>query len=484
MKSVNSICDLIAQLRSFATNHNENFNNLYMKGFFADGLVEQLCRLGKLINTYGLSQYFVLNIDGDRIPSDEIEDTIFQSNHAEFELTFKKKSFIQEIYSVAGDIDEILYCSLETFKSDLGGLGLSSPLIEGAINNGNNTRIHVYQMDVRFGGSKLAVVPTECVELGDDWLSGSKLPASAVIHKHVHVVSSAPLKIDPQQFELTWGAIDCELAKPYRLAFAKHLFVSLCTNYYSDEKIEFKGIKHIEAELKADSADVSSHMLQSLSQSISWCYEKEDPDIPLQLIIDRLSLECSSGNLFTITQKTVSFALEQAKNNYKFVIAKRSDDYRKELKEIYKDVQSVTDKFADKAFSLASELLKSLLAIGFIFTVGTVSKAVVHSALLHSPEGKILFKIAGIYLVLSFFIRWLNASADLKVSESALKSWSGKLHNHISTQEINKLINSRIKWSKRFYLVSLAVVTMLQICIAYLVFDSENTLMLLGLNVR
>lgn len=481
MISVNSVCELLAKLRVLANTHNENLSNLYIKGFSGKDLIEPFVRLGELISAYSLSQYFVLNIDGERVLSSEIEEAINSPNWAEFELTFRKKSFIQETYSIAGDIDEILYCSLDAFTADFDSLGLTTPLIESAINNGTNTRIHVYQMGGYFGGPKLAVVPTEFTELGSDWLSGSKLPASDLIHRHVHIVSSIPLKIDPQQFELTWGAIDSELAKPYRLAFAKHLFVSLCTNYYSDDKVEFKGIKHIEAELNTHDVNVSSYTLQSLSQSISWCYEKEDPDIPLQLIIDRLSLECGSGNLLTITHKTVAFALEQAKNNYKFVIAKRSDDYRKELKEIYKDVQSVTDKFAERAFSLASELLRSLLAIGFVFTVGTVSKAVVNSALLHSPEGKILFKIAGVYLVLSFFIRWLNASADLRVSESALKSWSGKLHNHISTEEINKLISSRVIWSKCFYLVSLSMVAFLQLCIAYLVFDSENTLLLLGL---
>ena len=179
--------------------------------------------------------------------------------------------------------------------------------------------------------------------------------------------------------------------------------------------------------------------------------------------------------------RTLEYALEQAKSNYRFVIAKRSDDYRKELKEIYTDVQAVTDKFADKALLLASELLKSLLTIGFIFTVGTVSKAVVNNQLLHSPEGQLLFKVVAIFLIFSFFIRWLNASADLKISECALKSWSGKLHSHISREDVNKLINSRIFWSKIFYWSSLAVVTTVQVSIAYIAFFSENTLMLLNL---
>lgn len=481
MISVSNVCAAVAKLRSYAEKYNENINNLYMNGYFDDGLNKQLEFLAELITENSLSSYFILNIDDEIVVPEDIKSTITHPC-AEFELTFKKKEFIQELCSGAGDVDEVLYCCIESFSADLGGLGLSLPLEDGAINNTRNTRIHVYQMKNCFGGPKLAVVPADHSEsLGEDWLSGSKLPLPDKILKHVHIVSSTPLKLNPQQFELTWGDVSCELAKPFRQAFAKQLFLSLCTNYYSDEKVELKGVKHIETSLKEDGLDLKAELLSSLSECIAWCYGKEDPDIPLQLVIDRLSLECNSGNLMEVTYQTVNFAFEQAKSNYRFVIAKRSDDYRKELKEIYNDIQSVTDKFAEKAFSLASELLKSLLTIGFIFTVGTVSKAVVNNGLLHSPEGQMLFKLAGVFLGVSFFVRWLNASADLKVSERALRSWSNKLHNHIPTEEVDQLIDSQIFWSKVFYLTSLAITGLVQVHIAYFVYKSEFTLKLLGL---
>ncbi|WP_217898844.1 hypothetical protein, partial [Vibrio sp. V11_P1A41T118] len=73
-----------------------------------------------------------------------------------------------------------------------------------------------------------------------------------------------------------------------------------------------------------------------------------------------------------------------------------------------------------------------------------------------------MFKIIGLYLIFSFIIRWLNASSELKVSEQALRSWSKKLHNHISTQDVQDLINSHTRWSKYFYYASLAIVTGVQ----------------------
>lgn len=481
MISVNSVCEILAKLWAVAEINNENSSHFYLRGYYSDEVNQHLITLADTIIENNLHSHFLLNIDDEEVLFEELDDA-FAQQWAEFQLTFKKKDFIQELYSGAGDIDEVLYCSESAFCADLGGLGLTDPLLDSVINNSSNTRIHVYQMNSCFGGPKLAIVPTESTKsLGKDWLSGSVLPQTDKILKHVHLINSEPLKLNPQQFELTWGDVTCELAKPFRNALAKHLFLALSTNYYSDEKVELRGVKHLETKINCDGLDIGFDTIASLSQCITWCYEKEDPDIPLQLVIDRLSLECGSGNLMDVTNKTIVFALEQAKSNYKFVIAKRSDDYRKELKEIYKDIQSVTDKFAEKAFTLASELLKSLLTIGFIFTVGTVSKAVVNQGLLSSPEGQILFKIAGVFLFVSFFVRWLNASADLKVSESGLFSWSNKLHNHIATEEVKSLINSQINWSKTFYLISLAVTGVLQISIAYLVYNSETSLMLLGL---
>jgi len=481
MISVSNICQHLVALADQAEFHNENLQNFYVKREISTHTESVLNSLTDLIDSDERRKCFILNIDDEKVEFPELKEYLSSRHPAEFELTLDKKKFIQGIYSGSGDVDEILYTSVSAFQSRNNGLGLDNSLCEGTLNNSNNTRIHVLGLEHAFGGPKLSVIPLETNTTNGDWLSGSKLPSSELILKHVHVVSGDAIAINPQQFELTWGSIDCVEAAPFRTEFAKQLLVALCTNYYSDEKVELKGVKHVEANIISDGINVDASMLNDLAECIKWCYSKEDPDVPLQLIIDRLSLECVSENLMELKPRALTYALEQAKSNYRFVIAKRSDEYRKELKEIYSDIQSVTDKFADKTLSIASELLKSLLTIGFIFTVGTVSKAIVNSQLLHSPEGQLLFKVVGVFLIFSFVIRWLNASADLKISENALKSWSGKLHSHISREDVNELIKLRIRWSKIFYLFSLAVVTAIQISISYLAFFSTDTLFILSL---
>jgi hypothetical protein len=482
MRSVKELCQHLSELAKSAGTINETINIFYVNGDFSDNVKSIIKKMICLSDSNKYEQWFTLNVDSQSVSFSDFDDYFKLNQHpAEFELTVQKKELIQCLYSGCGDVDEILYTSVEAFQSEHNGLGLKKPLLEGAINKASNTRIHVFGLEHAFGGPRLSVIPLESNEPNADWLSGSKLPASEVIHKQVHVVSNDNIIINPQAFELSWGAVESEYSRLFRFAYAKHLLVALCTNYYSDEKVELKGVKHIQANIVSDSLTIEADMVSALAECIKWCYDKENPDVPIQLLIDRLCLECASENLLQLTSKVLQQSLEQAKNNYRFVIAKRSDEYRKELKDIYADIQKVTDKFADKTLSLASELLKSLLTIGFMFTVGTISKAIVNNKLLHSPEGQLLFKVVGVFLAFSFFIRWLNASADLKISEKALRSWSVKLHSHISNDDVDKLIKEQTSWSKWFYRFSLAIVTAIQLSVAYAAYHSSDTLLILGL---
>jgi hypothetical protein len=411
MKPVNEICELLLKLQERSDTHTENIENFFAQGYSSAPIVELFNEILSLIKG-DAERFFRLNIDGELI---DLE--VFDNNAelwAEYELTFYKKRYIQEVCSGAGDVDEILYLSVDVFLGDNNGLGLNSPLLASVISSSVNTRIHVYGLSVSFGGPRLAVIPTNFETPRGDWLSGSSLPSNEVISKQLHIISSDQIIVNPQRFELTWGDIDSDLAIPFRNAYAQHLLLSLCTNYYSLEKVQLKGVKHTEACIAPSDLGVDSKLLTQLSECIAWCYSIEDPSTPLQLLIDRLSLELTTSNLMDISPITFRHALDQARSNYRFVIAKRSDDYRKELKDVFTDIQLVTNKFSSKAFSLASELLKSLLAIGFVFTVGSVSKAVVNGGLLTSNEGQVLFKLASAYLIVSFFFGWLNASADLK----------------------------------------------------------------------
>lgn len=484
MQFINQLCQQLNEIKDYL-NKRESTTSFYVEGAFGDA-----CELINSIAEFAISEANFLNdhvalfIDGQRINLMDFPD--FYSNNrfpAEYQLTVDTKDLVQSYYSGSGDIDEYLFTSIESFKHNCSELGLDKPLVKGKLAKSRNTRIHVFGLQDAFGGPRLAVVPIlDNAEDDRDWLTGTTLPERERLLKQVHIVSNENIQLDPRNVQLSWGNFSQELARPFRIAYAQHLLVSLSCVFYSVEKVHFKGVKHIDASVVcADGVDVTTDWLKTMQESVVWCYSIEDSEIPIQLFTDRLSLESHDNCMFNLSKTALENCLEQAKSNYKYVVAKRSDDYRKELKEIYSDIKTVTDKFADKAASLSGELLKSLMAIGFMFTVGTMSKAIVQEQLLHTRESHFLFQAIAIYLIVSFLIRWLSASTELRIAERALKSWSQKLHNHLSTDEVNELIKSQTMSSKRLYGVSLWVVALIQGSFVVAAFNIEKVLCFLQL---
>ncbi|MFA0629932.1 hypothetical protein AB4589_19340 [Vibrio sp. 10N.222.49.A3] len=479
MQSINQLCQLVNKIEGHV-NKSENTTSFYVEGAFNDAyeIIYSIAELAISEATF-LKEFITLFVDAERVCILDYPDFCAEGRYpAEYKLTVDTKDLVQSHFSGSGDINEYLFTSIDAFQKNLSELGLLTPLSQGALTESRNTRIHVCGLENAFGGPQLAVVPVIVNRTDEpDWLAGSLLPSQEKLLKQVHIVSKENIQLDPKSVQLSWGDYSQDIALPFRLAYAQHLLVSLSNVFYSVDKVHFKGVKHIEASIcNVGNNNITTDWLNALQQSVMWCFSMEDPDVPIQLFIDRLTLEYNGHSLLNISSGSLISCLEQAKNNYKYVVAKRSDDYRKELKDIYSDIKTVTDKFAEKAASLSGELLKSLMAIAFVFTVGTMSKAIVLGELLHSKESHILFKIIALYLIFSFIIRWLNASSELKVAEQALNSWSKKLHNHISTQDVQDLINSHTRWSKYFYYASLAIVTGVQGTIAIAAFYIEGVL--------
>lgn len=484
MQSIKKLCQILNNITGYF-NKSENTTALFVEGAYSDAS-ETLYSIYELAvcSNQSLAEFITLYVDEEHI--DILDFSTFYSRvnfPAEYKFTLDTKKLVQSRFSGNGDIDEYLFSSIEAFESSWIELGLLNPLSEGVLTSSRNTRIHVCGLKSAFGGPQLAVVPVqEDFTSNSEWLGGSSLPAQEDLLKQVHLVSKDNIHLDPRSVQLTWGDIVCDAARPFRFAYAQHLLVSLSSIFYSVDKVVFKGVKHIETSIKGNERfDIDRQWLKALEKSVVWCYSLEDPDVPIQLFIDRLSLEQTDENLLRLESNAIVSCLEQAKSNYKYVVAKKSDAYRKELKEIFSDIKTVTDKFSEKAASLSSELLKSLMAIAFMFTIGTMSKAIVMEELFHSKEAHLLFKIIGIYLICSFFIRWLNASSELRVASNALNSWAKKLHNHIPTTEVTSLLNKQTRWSRYFYVASLAVVTAIQGTIALAAFYIEGILWYLNL---
>lgn len=487
---IENACNIIAFIQKKADiTNSENIKNLFLNGGIIDVSVkDSLSKLISLVDNELYRSSFILKLDGCKVDLTEptYDSEIKNSTALEWELTIKKDELLKLFDFPSTTISEFLFFSVDKFKSFTGqGLGLSNPLILGELNTDKPVRIHVYELPVSFGGSRLAVVPVGQAEGKSSFLQPSPLPKEENLKKAIHIVSTESVVIRPSSFELTWGDIEHELAKPFLKAFIQVLYACIASQIFSLKKVVLNGVKQIELSIDGqdfEPSSVNKLQAQALSKLVSWCFAEDDFDTRRLLIADRLSLECKGGtSLLSLTERIITEAFEQAKSKYRYVISERNDDYRKELKDVYEDIKSFSDDYATRSINLTKGLIADLLSIAFVFSMGVFAKATVYNDLLKSGEANILFKAIAIYLLCSFSMRYWHVKIALTQNNKLFEEWSGKLHNHIALDEVRSIKERLTRCPKDHFITTSAIVGASHFFLAFLSWESESFLRFVGL---
>jgi hypothetical protein len=478
---LNYICNLLTKLASEDVCFKEYVDTCVVKGGWSESIASSINHLLSVHQNTSLTGCINIELDDDELTLDQyISDK--ENDHIspeKFKLTFHKNVLCKVLASEPLPLAEvILFTSVEQFKKhSVDSLGLTNPFEHSRINCNESIVIWVYGLAPKqaFGGCKIAVLPCEQLPTNEHWLSSEKLPYDERLKKEIYVVSQEKISISPSNFELSWGEYGDALAKPFRIAFAQVLIACTAQHFFCIDKVTLHGIKLIQASIKADNLDIDISALDVIKKAIDWCYSDNDSETKLQLLTDRISLDLSQdGNLYRHSINHMGDAFEQAKTKYAFVIAERNNDYRKELKEVYDDIRSFSSEYGDKARSLSDGLMKDMLSIAFIFTVGSVAKAIVYKDLLKSQEAHMFFIVIAIYLAISFLSRCCIASSSLSQSKDLLMNWSAKLRTHIPKNEIDSLIKSSLTKPKRHYEYARCLVGVAHTFLIFLCIESDS----------
>ncbi|MEC4724537.1 hypothetical protein HWQ46_03115 [Shewanella sp. D64] len=447
----------------------------------------ELCTLAK---SHEFTECLNLEVDTEHLDVDEFlksfSSTQNQSDTADWTLTFDKEGFIAKLFNVQDSHQHrILFCSVLSFVNHTRtSLGLKAPFTTGSINQNKPVIIHVYGLkkEQEFGGRNLAIIAAG-EDLPEEFgLTDSAFPSETKLKKSIYIIADDSVRICPSSFDLSWGFWGGEYAKPFRLAYAKVLFACIAQHFFSEDKIVLHGVKHLNVSLRSMVNDISTNQLIKLKEAVMWCYNGNESETRLQLLSDRLSLDIpAGGSLLKYGIEHVNTALEQAKSKYSFVIAERNNEYRKELKEVYEDIEQFSSKYAEKSTDLSSGLVKDLLSIAFIFTVGSFAKGAILGDLLQSHGAEVFFTTISIYLILSFIARYLHAAAALSQSKKLLNAWSIKLRSHVPETEITQLIRENMKSPQAHFDHTVLFVGLIHVALAMAAFQSTIVFQWLGL---
>ncbi|MEG3080424.1 hypothetical protein R3F64_11210 [Halomonas sp. 5021] len=359
------------------------------------------------------------------------------------------------------DTSMLFFFDEKVFKAWLSALDPLKSINNLFVEN-QSVLIFVVGLKASFGGPRLAVLPFESCEVIDSWWPfKSELPQENTLREHVHLVPSEPISLSPQSFELTWGDFGCDLASLFRRMSGMCAAAGLADVIYGQEKIVLKGVRHLEIPLLEKSEEVPDKDSLTLIQSaLSWVYE-ERVDTRKRLLSDRLCLESDNeASFISLLVQHLDDSLKQSKDQYRFVILDRKDEYAKELRDLLKDLRQQADLYAEKVRGLIAGLLRDTLA-AFVFVALSLSSRLGSNAdVLMSGAGVLFFKALAIYFIVSAFFQSTSALRDIWLSDKELEKWSEITREYFSRKEIHGRINEDLRGRRDtfyFYMVLIVI---------------------------
>lgn len=473
------ICQLIKGLIDLSPSK-DNLDTLFVEGEISEVITPILIRLFEVLKPLNNPRIIkLIRIDCVEIDINDIALEL-RGLPASWDLTINKQELL-----IAFGYDtkittyrEMLFFSTEFLINESNNLiGTADPFKPGSLNKEPRVRIQALGLKNKAGSDHLLITPIGETSFPEEEQANTQskflLPNERKILESVVVLSPTLVILSPKSFQLSWGDLDNELFYRLRIAYLQSLLSCICTHFHSADSITIDGIKKFNVSISSHNyLESTKAQINQVEKVISWIYLDEDFETKRTLFCDRISLEIKSGfNLLKIETSVLESALTQAKSKYKYVIAERNDDYRKELRDLYSDMKKFTDSITEVCDILTKGLITDILSIGFIFTITMFARVTaLKNEIISSTTVDNIFKAIAIYLLISFVLRFWNGKIAIKQSENVFDEWSRKLHNHISTEEVLDMKNKLTKEPKMHFESVHAVVGALYAILAFIAY--------------
>ena len=134
--------------------------------------------------------------------------------------------------------------------------------------------------------------------------------------------------------------------------------------------------------------------------------------------IGHVNLSYSQGLFFLIEEAT-----NQAQERYNFITYDRKDLYQKELKDLLKDLKTLSELYSNKLRSLLSNLLRDVLAAFILVGITLFSKTNEISQLFENKLIRYIFVAFGFYFILSAVFQIVTDIFDVVRSNKEFDYW-------------------------------------------------------------
>ncbi|WP_321333409.1 hypothetical protein [uncultured Bacteroides sp.] len=336
--------------------------------------------------------------------------------------------------------------------------------------NSKKSFIQVKGLNNSFGGPNFIVSSSLSCLQDVNWDNYDE----AQIIENIHIVSKSLFILKPLNHYISFGQLD-EASEYFFRNSILVLLASLSNEIYDNGTLIIKGYRRISLilGLKYYGSEITEEYQEILADAVRWIYQKtERCDLRLKLLLERITLDIDYSlpyiqGLFTVIED----ATIQAKERYSFIIYDRKDLFQRELKDLLKDIKSLTDAFSLKIRNILSNLLRDVLAAFILVGITFFSKVSEIEKLFENRMIKYVFFAFGVYFIGSAILQSIVDGIDLWRSNKEFDYWKKISREYMSKKDyINhrkETIDKRLNW----FIFTYIIIILLYVAVGILCFS-------------
>ncbi len=440
---IKDLFDILSKVKAISSESFDTWNSLTFKGIFKNDIDKNLFReLSAKIESKSIDKSISYQIDTTSFSSLSyfIEDLLEGSN---WKISINKTSNIQ-VTSLNFFIDKSEFIA---WSAQLNPFSNENPF-----NKFNNLKIIVKDFNKKLIGENYVICNETEINLNNQ--IPSSLPNYEDIKKNIHILAKDKFILSPLNFLILEGECNDDTLSFFKMS-STTLAASLSSEIIDGNNLVLRGIRKIELEISKNTAKLNLKFIEDLKNTVEWVYT-DRTDLRLKLFLDRVTLDIDYNNDYVHELSRINnVSLIQAKERFSFAIFERKDQYYKELRELLKDLKTISDLYSTKARIVLSNLLRDVLAGFLLIGITLFSKINDINTVIDNPIIRYVFQAFSIYFVISIIYQSIFDLIDINKTKKEFSYWKRTSREYISETEfkthLKETINKREVFTYFFY---------------------------------
>lgn len=297
-----------------------------------------------------------------------------------------------------------------------------------------------------------------------------RTPLAETVDATLHILSKTNFTISPQNLVILNGECNNQTLPFFQMA-AKVLAATLTSEIIDDNTVILRGIRKIDLTLFKNVTPLSLAFVGELQKTVEWIYD-DKTDLKLKLFLDRMTLDINYHNDYVSELARLNLiSLSQAKERFLYITFERKDQYQKELRDLLKDLKTISELYSTKARTVLSNLLRDVLAGFLLIGITLLSKIENVTSVLSNQTIEMVFRAFGVYFLLSIIYQLSFDLIDIYKTKREFIYWKQSSREYIPDEEFQKHLLNTIGKRELFTLIFYLVLTITYLTIAYLSWD-------------